>query len=589
MDQSHELTAITLSDLQSVLRVADEFNPNEVVPLQPSSEDSQDTIELPSWLRDERSREQYAVVQGNNAIDVFWFDSVVGSEANYAREHWTDSRSSWSPRGTFLATYHFQGIVLWGGPSWDKIKRFPHPNVQFAQFSNQEKYLVTWNGMETMPGEENNDSKCIIVWDVATGRKLRAFPVPPSSESESKRDQPVWPIFKWSHDDKYFARAGEDIISVYVTPSMGLLDKKSIRIPRLQSFEWSPTDPVLAYWTPEEGDSPARLCLIEIPSRKELRQKGVYSVENVKLQWKSNGDYLACRILRFTKNKKVQYTNFELIHMRDKDYPIDILDFKEKEVVDAFEWEPKGNRFAVIHGDPPNKSDVSFYSMESTTNGQLKHLFTLEKRSFNQVFWSPAGNFCMLARLGNPNESVNGTFEWYNVSDQEMIGSGEHYCSTNVEWDPSGRHVCSYTSFNKFKTDNGYIIFNISGKQLMTVTLDKLYQFLWRPRPPLLLSAEQEKNVKKNIKKYRDRFEREDEELKESKRSGRAAERRTLRELWKSYLASREDILHQVSQKRSEMPEDEYEVIEETKEIVLNVEEEIDYNRPMLSEEDMRD
>jgi translation initiation factor 3 subunit B len=28
----------------------------------------------------------------------------------------------------------------------------------------------------------------------------------------------VWPIFRWSQDDKYFARIGSDVLSVYETP-----------------------------------------------------------------------------------------------------------------------------------------------------------------------------------------------------------------------------------------------------------------------------------------------------------------------------------------------------------------------------------
>lgn len=29
---------------------------------------------------------------------------------------------------------------------------------------------------------------------------------------------PVWPIFRWSKDDKYFARIGTNMLSVYETP-----------------------------------------------------------------------------------------------------------------------------------------------------------------------------------------------------------------------------------------------------------------------------------------------------------------------------------------------------------------------------------
>ena len=49
---------------------------------------------------------------------------------------------------------------------------------------------------------------------------------------------------------KYFARMTQDqdsTLSVYETPSFGLLDKKSIKVEGLKGFSWSPKDTILAY------------------------------------------------------------------------------------------------------------------------------------------------------------------------------------------------------------------------------------------------------------------------------------------------------------------------------------------------------
>lgn len=66
----------------------------------------------------------------------------------------------WSPEGLYLATFHPQGLILWGGPSWRKVQRFSHPGAWKLQFSPDESYMVSWNGSED-PRE-----KSIIVWDV---------------------------------------------------------------------------------------------------------------------------------------------------------------------------------------------------------------------------------------------------------------------------------------------------------------------------------------------------------------------------------------------------------------------------------------
>jgi translation initiation factor 3 subunit B len=45
-------------------------------------------------------------------------------------------------------------------------------------------------------------------------------------------------MFKWSHDDKYVARMGEDKIQIYELPTMKLLDKKSFSVPGVRDFAY---------------------------------------------------------------------------------------------------------------------------------------------------------------------------------------------------------------------------------------------------------------------------------------------------------------------------------------------------------------
>ena len=61
--------------------------------------------------------------------------------------------------------------------------------------------------------------------------------------------------------DKYFARLGKNIISVYETDSFSLIDKKSLKIENVVDFCWSPTDPMVALFVSEMGggNHPARV------------------------------------------------------------------------------------------------------------------------------------------------------------------------------------------------------------------------------------------------------------------------------------------------------------------------------------------
>merc|ERR1712063_230299 len=56
-----------------------------------------------------------------------------------------------------------------------------------------------------------------------------------------------------------------------------------------------------------------------------------------------------------------------------------------------------------------------------------------------------------------------------------------------------GRYVCTFVSAWKMQLENGYVIRNFKGDIVNSAELkDQFYDFQWRPRPPSLLSKEQE-------------------------------------------------------------------------------------------------
>lgn len=60
-------------------------------------------------------------------------------------QRWTESCVWWSPLGTYLATVHKLGVILWGGPNFSRIQRFVQQHVQFIDFSPCEQWaFVKW-------------------------------------------------------------------------------------------------------------------------------------------------------------------------------------------------------------------------------------------------------------------------------------------------------------------------------------------------------------------------------------------------------------------------------------------------------------
>jgi len=288
------------------------------------------------------------------------------------------------------------------------------------------------------------------------------------------------------------------------------------KIEGLKGFSWSPKDNIIAYWVAEAKEIPARVVILELPSRKELRVKNLFNVADCKMHWQKSGDYLCVKVDRYRKmleNKDVKYAgmyhNFEIFHMNEKQIPVDTV--KIEETVHAFSWEPVGHKFGVIHGDS-QLLNVSFYGLKKGTEPEI--LKKYDRKTANHIFWAPTGQFVVLAGL----RSMNGALEFIDTSDFTSMGVGEHFQCTDVEWDPTGRYVITGVSWWGHKVDNAYWMWNFQGKILKRANVDKFCQLTWRPRPPTLLGKDQMREIKKNLKKYSDQFNSKDK-MRQSKAS----------------------------------------------------------------------
>jgi len=327
-------------------------------------------------------------------------------------------------------------------------------------------------------------------------------------------------------------------ISVYAAPDMSMLEKKSLRAEGIHAFEWSPSDSIICAYQEEQGNLPARVVLIQIPSRDEVRAKNLFSVADVRMAWHPQGDYLAVRVEKWTKTRKSTTTNLEVFSLRQKNIPVDMLELPNKsEKIMGLAWEPQGHRFAVIHGDPARPS-VSIYTMKDPKGGVIAgvhHLHTVQNRSCSSLHWSPSGRFLLLAGL---KAGHNGKLEWWDTDELAVVGAGEHFMATELEWDPTGRYVATaVTAVNQM--ENGYQIWSFSGQPLYKVSKDRFFQFGWRPRPACLLSPDRQKEIAKNLKQYSKRYDEEDEALLAAADSEFVQERERLIAEWRDWRAAK--------------------------------------------------
>uniref|UniRef100_A0A0K8TT04 Eukaryotic translation initiation factor 3 subunit B n=1 Tax=Tabanus bromius TaxID=304241 RepID=A0A0K8TT04_TABBR len=519
LDKNHTFAVNLFTDFQKYENIPEKW---EVPTPQPYRIQN----DLYNFLTEPEAFDQFCVAceSTQNSVQVqFWQNTLPEPTELETRDQFTDTYVKWSPMGTYIVTFHIQGVAIWGGVKFNKINKFPHPATQIVEFSPCENYLMTCGPTQT--------GYKIVFWDIRSGQEKRSFITEGMPSNTS--------MFRWSHDDKYVARIADDGICVYETPSFYLLDMKTIKIPGIKDFSWSPTDNVIAYWVAEETEVPARVTLKEIPKGREIRTKNLFNVADCKIHWQQSGDYLCVKVDRFSKSKKDKkdadvkflgmFYNFEIFHMREKDIPVDNVEIKDS--ILAFSWEPVGSKFAIIHGES-NMANVSFYEVKT---GQKINLMTsLTKKSCTHLFWSPRGQFIVLANL------TMGTFEFVDTNNDFLVmSSADHFRASEVEWDPTGRYVVTGVSSWKAKEETGYYLWTFQGRILKKFPLKSFLQFLWRPRLPSLLTEAQQKEIKKNLKKYYSQFETKDR-MRVSRASKELLEKRQLlREQFLEYRKKR--------------------------------------------------
>jgi len=523
-------------DLERYARVPDEYAP-------PPEATHSTHDQLHSWLTDRRGRDQFALQFGSRTQVCWNWAQRKEFEVAYERDYWTDFFWHWSPMGNMMATTHRQGIAVWGGPDFTRLQKFEHAGIRYLNISPGENYIVSMSVQETKRGSK----LCLRVLNTRTAQLLRQWEGP--AEEIVAPGVAPWPVLHWCGDreDRYVAKVAPsgDAIQVYEAPEMTLLDKKSIRLEGLGEFQWSPRDPIIAAYQHEdaEGNRPARVVLVKIPERVEIRQKNLFSVAEAKLYWHPQGDYLAVKVEKRSKTGKTTTPAFELFRMNERDVPMEVLELPVKtHAVAAFAWEPRGHRFCVIHGEGSRK-EVSFYTMEGVSKAgvkQVQHVNTLKNKTCNTLFWSPLGKNLVIAHL--QAGATGGQLEFFNVEEMASMANEEHFMCQGGAWDPSGRYFASWVD-QRAQMENGFMMRSFNGKILYKESYEVFNQFQWRPRPPSLLTPDEERKVAKDLRKFTRRFEAEDEALLNEADAEVLRRREEQYEAWRTWQQRRSGIV----------------------------------------------
>lgn len=544
LDLKHRLFIYTMKDVEKFN--SDHFEKEFKEPELPEFVSSGS---LKSWLLDDAGRDQF-VIQRENLTTVAWNSMFHGSEEVETRDNWSTNYVRFSPKGTYLFSYHLQGVTAWGGAHFDRLRRFYHPNVRTSSVSPNEKYLVTFSADPIVIDEEDpespfskkNEGHQLCIWEISSGLLLATFPVIKSPYLQ-------WPFVRWSYNDRYCARMVGDTLVVHDSEkNFAPLENKSLKVPGIRDFSFAPTgvklqpfragdEPsvLLSYWTPETNNISCKATIVEVPRGRVLKTVNLVQVSNVTLHWQNQSEFLCFNVERHSKTGKTIFSNLELCRLTERDIPVEKVEMKDRVI--AFEWEPHGNRFITIAEQDTGDDNIAiprnvigFFAPEQRENVKdtsIKRwkLFKEIKGKFcNTISWSPAGRFVVVATLVKPNVRKS-TLDFFdmdyagekNMNDiQEVTASLKDVAqpangaATDMTWDPSGRFVTVWSSALKHKVENGFRMYNVAGELVKEDFMPNFRNFAWRPRPESTLTNAEKKKVRKNLREWSVQFEEQD-------------------------------------------------------------------------------
>jgi translation initiation factor 3 subunit B len=91
--------------------------------------------------------------------------------------------------------------------------------------------------------------------------------------------------------------------------------------------------------------------------------------------------------------------------------------------------------------------------------------------------------------------------------------------------------------------ENGYRIWTFSGTLLTEAPTEKFKQLHWRPRPPTLLSKDEQRTIRRTLREYSKEFDEIDKEMEEGANQAVIDARRRLYVEWYAWVIDEKERL----------------------------------------------
>jgi len=554
----------------------------------------QDTVEyrprpnLTAWLADDQGRDQYAVrfFDGDrHETHIYWAEPtkakndfrqlVYGGEREKSQgKHWCELQIKWSPKGSYLATYHVPGIVLWGGETFEKLGRFPCPDVRNVIFSPCERYVLTITsdsdyGLQrqrdrflvadaakkpsaatsviaqaTLQADGKEEErrtwtlKCTL-WNIALQKPIESF--------EEEIPEGGQTSFKWSHDGNYYTLVKPEGIK------LANMQKQVAKILKGTAgaieVDWCPTANVLSYVIRGTGERPDSIILYDVQKNVNVKTHHYFNLNSISLLWHPRGRFVMMQIVRHKTKKTYSYV---LGFIRYSEPGLPVEEFNIENPVTRVAFDPVYDGFVTtsqVQNGSINVCQINSYRIGRTIEPYHTTTAPLPghaQASVYTIHFSPAGRWYILAALNTSSSAPNLYFfdsHATTAAAASLAVEVQEHVSL-ITWEISGRYVITAScraiqqvnvqASWRDKIKDVYNLWNFQGEQIASYSADRLFMVYWRPRPPTELTRKQLNEIQNNLKtKYWKKYEAYDNEERLSQTTEAQRRRMEIKAAWR--------------------------------------------------------
>lgn len=382
----------------------------------------------------------------------------------------------YSKDGSFFAWCNGKKVAVIRTSDFQVIQEIDSiPKTSNIIFSPRGSILATWEPY-TVDKETNQGVPNLHLWDVATGKCLKAF---------IQKKITYWAP-QWTNDEFICCRNVNNELHFFENSNFDEI-KTKLHLQKVAGYSLACAGPpyMVAGYVPGVKGQPSFVRVYKYPNfggpNAAIANRTFFKADKVEMMWNKTGS--AMLLLTTTDTSESSYYGDQGLHFVGMNGESSLVHLGKNGPVYHVEWSPKSNEFCVVYGFMPAKATI--YNMKTEA------VFDFGTGPRNFGFYNPQGTILCLCGFGN----LRGNMEFWDTRQHKLIKQAQSPDTTSFQWSADGEHVITATTAPRLRVGNGYRFWHYTGVILEQVVMEKdheLWEVFWQPAPD---DAYKEKNI----------------------------------------------------------------------------------------------